>query len=171
MPRNLGYRKTAQREKNVIKDIRTSNIPCTIIDYFVEPEEIIEVLKHADFCLSGRFHATIFSALANTPFIGFRANTHKIAALIEMLEYPIPELILGETDISKIIFYVKMILENKNSIKSSLGENVSKAKKISKENNIKVLEGKNIKKSLIKKIRDEVEFLIQSINPKEWHRW
>ncbi|MFC1937093.1 polysaccharide pyruvyl transferase family protein [Chloroflexota bacterium] len=164
----------SQREKDVLQNIRDSDTPFQVIDYFVEPEDIIAVLKSASFSLSGRFHAAVFSTLANTPFIGFRANTHKIAGLVEMLGYQIPEMIFGETDISDIISAIKTIFENRDNMKSDLRESVLKIKQMTMENNVAVLELTNPSSSLSRKIQDELEFSEQRINRKlgrSIYRW
>jgi polysaccharide pyruvyl transferase WcaK-like protein len=156
----------SQKEKEVLEGLKGSDIPCQVIDHFIEPEEIINVLKNARFCLSGRFHAAIFSVLANTPFIGFRANTHKIAGLVEMLGYTIPEMILGQTEDSDIISAIKTILENRDSIKSSLMESVLKIKQMTLDNNVSALELTDTIPSFSRSIKDETEFLKQNINRK-----
>lgn len=129
----------SDREKRVVESIRATEVPHIVIESFVEPSYIIEVLRGAEFCLSGRFHTTIFSALANTPFIGFRSNTFKIAALIQALNYPFREMIFGETSIDEIINTIAEIKESKNEIKENLEGNVKSQQRLAVTTNVKLI--------------------------------
>jgi polysaccharide pyruvyl transferase WcaK-like protein len=129
----------SEREKRVVDCLKGSGIPYVKVDYFVEPSCIISVLEQAMFCLSGRFHAAIFSALANTPFIGFRSNTFKIAGLIELLNYPLPEMLFGTTGVDDIVSAIKVLLTNRQSIKAKLLRNVQSAQELARTTNVKVL--------------------------------
>ncbi len=127
----------SKREKLIIESIMKNELPCIMIDSFVEPDSIIKTLQNADFCLSGRFHAAIFSALANTPFIGFRSNTFKISGLIESLNYPIPEMIFAQTPIDQTIEALSFIKQNKTQICEELKQNVLQQKTLASSTNVK----------------------------------
>lgn len=127
---------TSKKEKEIIKSI-IHELPCIVVDIFAEPDCIINILKNADFCLSGRFHACVFSALANTPFIGFRSNTFKISGLIEALNYTIKELEFAKTPVDEIIETISHIKANKKQICKELEQNVLKQKILAGSTNVK----------------------------------
>ena len=129
----------SEREKRVLDQVKSLGVPCVIIDEFVEPAYILETLGGAEFCLSGRFHMAIFSAMTNTPFVGFRSNTPKIAGLIEMLRYPIPEMVFGSTGSDEIVYAIQQIIDNRGKIKKDLERNVAVAKELARTTNIKAL--------------------------------
>lgn len=47
-------------------------------------------IARAKFLAGGRFHPAIFAAVHGTPIVVLPGNTHKMAGLVELLEYPIP---------------------------------------------------------------------------------
>ncbi len=51
----------------------------------------IALIKKMKFIITDRYHATIFSVMAGTPFIPVNAKTHKIEGFIKMIDYPINE--------------------------------------------------------------------------------
>lgn len=126
----------SDNEKRVVATLAGSDIPHVVIDEFVEPGDIVDALAHAEFCLSERFHATIFSVVAQTPFMGFRSNTYKIAGLIEMLGHPVPELVLGETPISEVLSRITFLRDNHSTIKANLARQLPRAVELARTQNI-----------------------------------
>ncbi len=50
------------------------------------PEAVVGVLKKAAFLVGGRYHMSILSAVAHTPFLSFESNTFKNEGLLKLLD-------------------------------------------------------------------------------------
>ncbi len=57
-----------------------------IFDLATGYKDVIALCGEAEFVVSGRFHASIFSAIAGTPFLMTRSNTYKMEGLSQLLE-------------------------------------------------------------------------------------
>jgi len=92
---------------------------CTYHDLFY-------VLKGAEIFISGRWHNSILSAVANTPILLWGSDSHKTRALYTILEYPYQFFAINSFPIhtEDMAACAKKIIEEKDAVKKSLKEKV-----------------------------------------------
>ena len=98
--------------------------------------DLFYVLKFAEIFISGRWHNSILSVLANTPILLMGADSYKTKSLYDILEYNAP---FFEVDtipiyIDDIIDSTKNMLLNKKTIKSKLEIRVAHLREMAKNN-------------------------------------
>lgn len=62
-----------------------------VIDARTDYRDVVALLSRAEALIGGRFHPTIFAAIAGAPVLGFAGNTHKISGMLKMMDYSIGE--------------------------------------------------------------------------------
>ena len=77
--------------------------------------------------------------MANTPFIGFRSNTFKIASLIQALNYPFREMVFGETSVDEIISTIEKIQESQGEIEDNLRRDIKTQQMLAETTNFKLI--------------------------------
>lgn len=84
--------------------------------------DLYHVLKRAQIFISGRWHASILSILANTPILLWGADSHKTRSLYTILDYPYPffEVSTLPVNIEELIDTTKQIIKNKEQIKTDI---------------------------------------------------
>ena len=92
---------------------KMTNLPLISADNF-SYVDYISLLKSSALHISGRHHSTCYSIIANCPFIGFSANTHKIQGDIELIDWPYPVLDFYNMnfEIDKLLSFSKEILNS-----------------------------------------------------------
>lgn len=61
-------------------------IPLSYVSDFPNIETHIQWLKTLDLHITGRFHGVCLSAIANTPFLAFPSNSHKIESILNDMD-------------------------------------------------------------------------------------
>lgn len=86
--------------------------------------ELYHVLKGANLFISGRWHASILSTIANTPILLWGSDSHKTKSLYKLLDYPYPffEVATLPVNIDDLIATAKDILKNSEQIKKIMRE-------------------------------------------------
>ena len=70
-----------------------------VIDYTqADYLDAMAVIASATLVVGGRQHPNIFAAKYGVPFIGLAGNTHKMAGVVELLNYPVPALSWDHAD-------------------------------------------------------------------------
>ena len=102
--------------------------------------DLYHVLGGAKIFISGRWHASILSILANTPILLWGSDSHKTKSLYPLLDYDYRffEVSSLPVNIPELISETKKILDNSDRIKLKLKEKVALYSNLS-YNNAKVL--------------------------------
>ncbi|MGQ1946431.1 polysaccharide pyruvyl transferase family protein [Geofilum sp. OHC36d9] len=111
---------------DVNKVVRNTNIGivnlknCSYHDLFY-------VLQGAEIFVSGRWHASILSVLANTPILLWGSDSHKTKSLYTLLDYPYSfyEVNTFPIHIDEMVNEVKKIIQEKLQVKRLLNEKLS----------------------------------------------
>lgn len=74
------------KNEDILKVIRKNNIPSIGLNN-TDYHNLYYVLKHASIFISGRWHSSILSLLAETPILLWGSDSHKTEALYEMIDY------------------------------------------------------------------------------------
>ena len=100
---------------------------CLLIEDRITIGQAITIAKSGIF-ITDRYHTSIFSALANTPFVPlFPDINFKMQGLLDALDYPNRNIInLNQTTVEAVFKYVLDVWDNKESIKSQLEISVPK---------------------------------------------
>lgn len=82
---------------------------------------LYQVFKRSEVFVSGRWHASILSVLANTPIVCYGADSHKTRSLYAILEYPYRffETSSLPVNIDELVKTVKEVIGNKCIIKTN----------------------------------------------------
>ena len=82
---------------------------------------LYQVFKRSEVFVSGRWHASILSVLANTPIVCYGADSHKTRSLYAILEYPYRffETSSLPVNIEELVKTVKEVIGNKCIIKTN----------------------------------------------------
>ena len=107
--------------EEINKLIQKKHLGCVSL-YNCSYHELYYVLKNASLFISGRWHASILSVLANTPILLWGSDSHKTKSLYALLDYPYPffEISTLPVNIDELIVSVKRILNDSESIKERL---------------------------------------------------
>lgn len=98
--------------------------------------ELYQVLKHSELFISGRWHASILSVLANTPILLWGADSHKTRSLYEILNYTYRffEISSLPVNIPEIIEEAKRIIQDSDSIKQIMTSKVETLSTLARQN-------------------------------------
>ena len=109
----VGFAKYYPAIMKVIKKKRIPYISVNNSSY----EDAYHVLQRAEIFISGRWHTSILSLLANTPILLFGSDSHKTEALYEMIHYPYRffDVRTLPINIEQIVEEAKHIIESDNS--------------------------------------------------------
>jgi hypothetical protein len=66
------------------------SLPYTEVSLTSRFEDVIATLKNAQLYVTGQYHGIYACGLAGTPFVCFSSNSHKIEALLDWSQLPIP---------------------------------------------------------------------------------
>jgi len=110
--------------------------------------DLFYVLKSSELFISGRWHSSIISLLANTPILLWGSDSHKTKALYSIIDYSYP---FFETNtlpihIEDIILCSKDILSNKINVKNEIKNKIENISKQSYDNVLFIKEYLNNKK-------------------------
>lgn len=73
--------------------------------------------------MTDRYHAAIFSILANTPVIPFESTTFKTRGLFQFFKYPIPVLDIHAVNCeSEVESKIDYVMQNNESIRMQLAD-------------------------------------------------
>lgn len=86
---------------------------------------LTQLLKHLDFIITDRYHAVIFSIVAQTPMLAFSPQSIKMEGLFKLFKYPFKVLSLDGTPLKEIEQSLDQINNRKEEL-SSLLANVYK---------------------------------------------
>jgi len=104
----------------VIRNEKTGNISLSNCNY----KDLFNVLQRAEVFISGRWHASILSALAETPFLLWGSDSHKTKSLYAIYDYKYPffEIHTLPIHIDDIVETTDEIIRKKNEISKLLSE-------------------------------------------------
>lgn len=86
--------------------------------------DLFHVLQGAELFVSGRWHASILSVLANTPILLWGSDSHKTKSLYTLLDYPYSfyEVNTFPIHIDEMVNEIKEIIQEKHQVKRLLNE-------------------------------------------------
>lgn len=98
-----------------------------IYDMRTTHNEVLSICRESEFVVSGRFHCSIFAAVAKTPFAMLRSNTYKMEGLSKLLglDLEIPDIETDPED--KILFSIEEAFKRKEILRKTLEKTVSEA--------------------------------------------
>lgn len=88
---------STKTDLRLAQSLPTAETGPTIIDASTGYRDVVAVIAAAQALVGGRFHPMIFACLAATPLLGLAGNTHKIGGLLKYLDYPISEVVWGDS--------------------------------------------------------------------------
>lgn len=102
--------------------------------------DLFHVLGGAELFISGRWHASILSVLANTPILLWGSDSHKTKSLYPLLDYNYRffEVSSLPVNIPELVSEAKKIIDDSTQIKSKLKEKVALYSDLSRDN-VKIL--------------------------------
>ena len=100
------------------EQIRRHYPGCTFLDFCDYPE-LIERLRHLDFIITDRYHATIFAILAETPFITLDSNTFKTRGLMDMVDFSV-DVMRNDGDIDLMARNIAYVCANREHLSRQL---------------------------------------------------
>lgn len=89
------------------------------LSHYYNYPEVIGLLKHFSFVLTDRYHAAVFSILAETPVITFDTVTIKLKGMMEMINYPV-KMVGSITDNEAVNERIHLVLEQKSKLRPKL---------------------------------------------------
>lgn len=89
--------------------------------------DLFYVLQGAEIFISGRWHASILSVLANTPILLWGSDSHKTKSLYTLLDYPYSfyEVNTFPIHIVEMVSEVNKIIKERDQVKRLLNEKIS----------------------------------------------
>lgn len=106
------------QDKKAFDQIGRVNTGIDFLDFCDYPE-LIDRLQDFDFVITDRYHATIFSVLAGTPFITVDSNTFKTRGLMDMLDYPI-DVMSDEDNFALMVDNIDRVIRESSSLRERL---------------------------------------------------
>ena len=127
-----GFSGTHKDINRVVRDLGIGRVNLNNCSY----HDLYYVLRGASIFISGRWHASILSALASTPILLWGADSHKTRSLYELLDYPYRffDIATLPANIDILINEVKQILTDSSRIKPLLKEKCKEYSRASEEN-------------------------------------
>ena len=127
-----GFNGQHEDVNQVLKNTGIPSVNLTNCDY----HELFHILKGALIFISGRWHASILSVLANTPILLWGSDSHKTKSLYPLLDYKYRffELDSMPANLPELINEVKKVLDESDTIKILFKEKVEKFSKEAKNN-------------------------------------
>lgn len=113
-------------EKERLRPLQ-KKISFPIYDMRTTHNEVVSICEQSEFIVSGRFHCSIFAALAKTPFAMLRSNTYKMEGLSELLglEMVIPDI---ETEpMDKVLYAIEDVFSRRKELRKILEKSVVEA--------------------------------------------
>jgi polysaccharide pyruvyl transferase WcaK-like protein len=92
---------------------------------FCNYDKLIEQIQDFDFVITDRYHATIFSVLAATPFITMDSNTFKTRGLMDLFDYPI-DVISEDADLDSMKEKIEEVIAKRATLQTTLGSAAGK---------------------------------------------
>lgn len=128
-----------ENNKKILKAIKKAGIGFVSIRN-TSYRDLYHVLAGAELFVSGRWHASILSILANTPILLWGSDSHKTKSLYPLLDYKYRffEVSSLPVNIPELISEAKRIIGDSTQIKSKLKEKVALYSDLSR-NNTKIL--------------------------------
>jgi colanic acid/amylovoran biosynthesis protein len=99
-----------------------------IIDSHMDPETLIHIYSKMTFHIGTRMHSNIYSLLAGTPVVPI-AYEHKTFGIMRMLELEDLVVDINDVSVEKIMTKVEYLLNNYETLKERINENVMVTRK------------------------------------------
>ncbi|MCR5696576.1 MAG: polysaccharide pyruvyl transferase family protein [Marinilabiliaceae bacterium] len=127
-----GYNGCNENINRVIKQNKIGHIYLNNCSY----KELYQVLKRAKLFVSGRWHASILSILANTPILCWGADSHKTRSLYTLLDYKYRffEVASLPANIPELIDEAKRITNDAQQIKEIMTVKVNEYSTLTRKN-------------------------------------
>lgn len=99
-------------------------------------QDLIQVLHRASIFISGRWHASILSCIANTPILLWGADSHKTRSLYPLMDYKYRffEVSTLPVNIEELVEESRRIIANSEKIKKTLRKKVSEYSMLARRN-------------------------------------